>query len=72
MNDLISFQNEILKRLNSLISQMMPFLPQEHQAQVAAALERAKQVSIPEPMSVSRENLTFFRGAIFPSIERNR
>ncbi|XP_070503489.1 protein groucho isoform X1 [Chironomus tepperi] len=41
-------QTEIAKRLNALIGQIVPFLASEHQQQVAQAVERAKQVTMPE------------------------
>lgn len=41
-------QSEIAKRLNAIIAQILPFLSQEHQQQVAAAVERAKQVTMTE------------------------
>jgi hypothetical protein len=41
-------QTEIAKRLNAICAQIIPFLSQEHQQQVAAAVERAKQVTMPE------------------------
>lgn len=41
-------QTEIAKRLNAIIGQIMPYLSQEHQQQVAAAVERAKQVTMSE------------------------
>ncbi|XP_055375241.1 protein groucho isoform X3 [Condylostylus longicornis] len=41
-------QTEIAKRLNALISQLLPFLAAEHQQQVLQAVERAKQVTMPE------------------------
>lgn len=41
-------QTEIAKRLNGIIAQVLPFLAQEHQQQVASAVERAKQVTISE------------------------
>lgn len=41
-------QTEIAKRLNAIIAQILPFLSQEHQQQVASAVERAKQVTMPE------------------------
>ncbi|KAL3228066.1 hypothetical protein MRX96_003989 [Rhipicephalus microplus] len=41
-------QTEIAKRLNAIIAQILPFLSQEHQQQVAAAVERAKQVTMTE------------------------
>lgn len=42
------FQTEIAKRLNALISQLLPCLQGEHQQQVLQAVERAKQVTMPE------------------------
>ncbi|CAH0718175.1 unnamed protein product, partial [Brenthis ino] len=36
-------QTEIAKRLSAIIGQVLPFLAQEHQQQVASAVERAKQ-----------------------------
>ncbi|KAB1257330.1 Transducin-like enhancer protein 3, partial [Camelus dromedarius] len=39
---------EIAKRLNTILAQIMPFLSQEHQQQVAQAVERAKQVTVTE------------------------
>ncbi|XP_046599908.1 protein groucho isoform X2 [Neodiprion lecontei] len=41
-------QTEIAKRLNAIIVQILPFLSQEHQQQVATALERAKTVTMTE------------------------
>lgn len=41
-------QTEIAKRLNTLISQLLPFLQTDHQQQVLQAVERAKQVTMPE------------------------
>nr|XP_046913226.1 TLE family member 5-like isoform X2 [Dermatophagoides farinae] len=41
-------QTEIAKRLNTIIVQIMPYLSQEHQTQVATAVERAKQVTMSE------------------------
>ncbi|XP_077285343.1 protein groucho-like [Arctopsyche grandis] len=41
-------QTEIAKRLNAIIGQLLPFLAQEHQQQVASAVERAKQVTMTE------------------------
>uniref|UniRef100_UPI00358E4127 transducin-like enhancer protein 3 isoform X6 n=1 Tax=Myxine glutinosa TaxID=7769 RepID=UPI00358E4127 len=41
-------QTEIAKRLNAIIAQVIPFLSQEHQQQVAQAVERAKQVTMAE------------------------
>jgi len=42
------FQTEIAKRLNAIVVQILPFLSQEHQQQVASALDRAKQVTMTE------------------------
>lgn len=41
-------QTEIAKRLNAICAQIIPFLSQEHQQQVAQAVERAKQVTMAE------------------------
>ncbi|XP_028169550.1 protein groucho-like isoform X18 [Ostrinia furnacalis] len=41
-------QTEIAKRLNAIIAQVLPFLAQEHQQQVASAVDRAKQVTMSE------------------------
>lgn len=41
-------QTEIAKRLSAIIGQVLPFLAQEHQQQVASAVERAKQVTMTE------------------------
>uniref|UniRef100_A0A8C4FD43 TLE family member 3, transcriptional corepressor n=1 Tax=Dicentrarchus labrax TaxID=13489 RepID=A0A8C4FD43_DICLA len=41
-------KTEIAKRLNAILAQIMPFLSQEHQQQVAQAVERAKQVTMTE------------------------
>jgi len=41
-------QTEIAKRLSAILAQIMPFLAQEHQQQVATAVERAKQVTMTE------------------------
>uniref|UniRef100_A0A0K8SNJ1 Groucho/TLE N-terminal Q-rich domain-containing protein n=6 Tax=Lygus hesperus TaxID=30085 RepID=A0A0K8SNJ1_LYGHE len=41
-------QTEIGKRLNAIIAQILPFLSQEHQNQVASAVDRAKQVTMTE------------------------
>ncbi|GAA6221533.1 TLE family member 5 isoform X1 [Lates japonicus] len=40
-------QAEIVKRLNGICAQVLPYLSQEHQQQVLAAIERAKQVTPP-------------------------
>uniref|UniRef100_A0A8C6ZJ73 TLE family member 3, transcriptional corepressor n=1 Tax=Nothoprocta perdicaria TaxID=30464 RepID=A0A8C6ZJ73_NOTPE len=39
---------EFHKQLNTILAQIMPFLSQEHQQQVAQAVERAKQVTMTE------------------------
>ncbi|KYQ60267.1 Transducin-like enhancer protein 4 [Trachymyrmex zeteki] len=41
-------QTEISKRLSNIITQIIPFLSQEHQQQVAGALDRAKQITMTE------------------------
>lgn len=41
-------QTEIAKRLSAIIGQVLPFLAQEHQQQVASAVDRAKQVTMTE------------------------
>ena len=46
------FQSEIVKRLSAIVAQVLPFLSQEHQQQVATAVERAKQVTMSELNSV--------------------
>ena len=38
-------QTEIAKRLSAICAQLVPYLSQEHQQQVSAAIERAKQVT---------------------------
>jgi len=40
------FQGEIVKRLSTIIGQILPFLSQEHQQQIANTVERAKQVTV--------------------------
>merc|ERR1719350_511465 len=45
-------QTEIVKRLSAIVGQVLPFLSQEHQQQVATAMERAKQVTMAELNSV--------------------
>ncbi|XP_004555033.1 TLE family member 5 isoform X2 [Oreochromis niloticus] len=48
-------QAEIVKRLNGICAQVLPYLSQEHQQQVLAAIERAKQVTPPEMNSIIRQ-----------------
>uniref|UniRef100_A0A3P8N994 Groucho/TLE N-terminal Q-rich domain-containing protein n=1 Tax=Astatotilapia calliptera TaxID=8154 RepID=A0A3P8N994_ASTCA len=50
-------QAEIVKRLNGICAQVLPYLSQEHQQQVLAAIERAKQVTPPEMNSIIRQQL---------------
>ncbi|XP_053157832.1 transducin-like enhancer protein 2 isoform X5 [Hemicordylus capensis] len=50
-------QAEIVKRLNAICSQIIPFLTQEHQQQVLQAMERAKQVTMGELNSVIGQQL---------------
>ncbi|KAG8519130.1 TLE family member 5, partial [Galemys pyrenaicus] len=51
------FQAEIVKRLNGICAQVLPYLSQEHQQQVLGAIERAKQVTAPELNSIIRQQL---------------
>ncbi|XP_071005347.1 TLE family member 5-like isoform X4 [Oncorhynchus clarkii lewisi] len=46
---------EIVKRLNGICAQVLPYLSQEHQQQVLGAIERAKQVTPPEMNSIIRQ-----------------
>ncbi|XP_069820540.1 TLE family member 5 isoform X1 [Dendropsophus ebraccatus] len=50
-------QAEIVKRLNGICAQVLPYLSQEHQQQVLGAIERAKQVTAPELNSIIRQQL---------------
>uniref|UniRef100_A0A9J7WZY9 TLE family member 5, transcriptional modulator n=2 Tax=Cyprinus carpio TaxID=7962 RepID=A0A9J7WZY9_CYPCA len=52
-----SLQAEIVKRLNGICAQVLPYLSQEHQQQVLGAIERAKQVTPPEMNSIIRQQL---------------
>ncbi|KAM9675204.1 transducin-like enhancer protein 1 isoform 8-T8 [Dama dama] len=49
-------QTEIAKRLNTICAQVIPFLSQEHQQQVAQAVERAKQVTMAELNAIIGSN----------------
>lgn len=49
----VLFQTEISKRLNAIIVQILPFLSQEHQQQVASAVDRAKQITMSELQSMT-------------------
>ncbi|MEQ2248446.1 TLE member 5 [Ilyodon furcidens] len=53
----ILLKAEIVKRLNGICAQVLPYLSQEHQQQVLAAIERAKQVTPPEMNSIIRQQL---------------
>lgn len=50
-------QAEVVKRLNGICAQVLPYLSQEHQQQVMGAIERAKQVTPPEMNSIIRQQL---------------
>uniref|UniRef100_A0A4W6G3X7 Groucho/TLE N-terminal Q-rich domain-containing protein n=1 Tax=Lates calcarifer TaxID=8187 RepID=A0A4W6G3X7_LATCA len=54
---MVSEAAEIVKRLNGICAQVLPYLSQEHQQQVLAAIERAKQVTPPEMNSIIRQQL---------------
>ncbi|XP_067874298.1 transducin-like enhancer protein 3 isoform X18 [Heterodontus francisci] len=64
-------QTEIAKRLNTILAQIMPFLSQEHQQQVAQAVERAKQVTMTELNSIigvrGVPNLPLTNNSVSPS-----
>jgi groucho len=45
-------QTEIAKRLSAICAQLVPYLSQEHQQQVSAAIERAKQVTVTDLNSI--------------------
>ena len=53
-------QTEIVKRMSAIIGQVLPFLSQEHQQQVATAVERAKQVTMSDLNSVVGVSFQFF------------
>ncbi|XP_050185683.1 transducin-like enhancer protein 4 isoform X7 [Myiozetetes cayanensis] len=48
---------EIVKRLNAICAQVIPFLSQEHQQQVVQAVERAKQVTMAELNAIIGQQL---------------
>uniref|UniRef100_A0A671NHD7 Protein groucho-2 n=1 Tax=Sinocyclocheilus anshuiensis TaxID=1608454 RepID=A0A671NHD7_9TELE len=48
IKDEFQFLQAQYHRLNAILAQIMPFLSQEHQQQVAQAVERAKQVTMTE------------------------
>ncbi|XP_065889415.1 transducin-like enhancer protein 1 isoform X2 [Dysidea avara] len=58
-------QIEIARRLNEICAQVIPFLSSEHQQQVAAAVERAKQVTMSELNAIMNQNA--FPGGHIPS-----
>ena len=60
------FQTEIVKRLSAIVGQVLPFLSQEHQQQVATAVERAKQVTMAELNSVI--GVSFFQFSFILSL----
>uniref|UniRef100_A0A8C3K4T4 TLE family member 5, transcriptional modulator n=1 Tax=Calidris pygmaea TaxID=425635 RepID=A0A8C3K4T4_9CHAR len=60
-------QAEIVKRLNGICAQVLPYLSQEHQQQVLGAIERAKQVTAPELNSIIR-----VRDACLVWVQRDR
>ncbi|EDV26271.1 uncharacterized protein TRIADDRAFT_49955 [Trichoplax adhaerens] len=45
-------QSEVAKRLSGICAQIIPYLSQEHQQQVANAIERAKQVTVTDLNSI--------------------
>ncbi|VVD04233.1 unnamed protein product [Leptidea sinapis] len=60
-------QTEIAKRLSGIIGQVLPFLAQEHQQQVASAVERAKQIHASGlPHGVGAGALLGAGGLLFP------
>ncbi|XP_061458060.1 transducin-like enhancer protein 2 isoform X2 [Rhineura floridana] len=50
-------QAEIVKRLNAICAQIIPFLTQEHQQQVLQAMDRAKQVTMGELNNIIGQQL---------------
>ncbi|XP_003726733.1 transducin-like enhancer protein 4 isoform X1 [Strongylocentrotus purpuratus] len=62
-------QTEIAKRLNAICAQIIPFLSQEHQQQVAAAVERAKQVTMTELNAIIGQQSAFPHFS--PNVESN-
>ncbi|UXI16103.1 Collagen type IV alpha-3-binding protein [Sarcoptes scabiei] len=57
LNVEIHKQMEIAKRLNAIIVQILPYLSQEHQTQVAAAVERAKQITMSELSTILSQGI---------------
>ncbi|KAA0198795.1 Amino-terminal enhancer of split [Fasciolopsis buskii] len=60
-------QMEIAKRLSAILVQVIPFLSQEHQSQVAAAVERAKQVTLSELSSLIMPQQEDLKANKFPN-----
>lgn len=54
-------QTEICKRLNAIIVQMIPLLTQDHQQQVATAVERAKQITVSELNTIIGQQRPFLQ-----------
>lgn len=54
-------QTEICKRLNQIILQMIPLLTQDHQQQVATAVERAKQITVSELNTIIGQQRPFLQ-----------
>nr|CAD7430811.1 unnamed protein product [Timema monikensis] len=63
---------EIAKRLNAIIAQVLPFLGQEHQQQVATAVERAKQVTMTELNAIIGVSCTSIRLSVSESRDKGR
>lgn len=49
---ILLLQIEISKRLSAIITQILPFLSQEHQQQVATAVERTKNITVADVVSI--------------------
>lgn len=60
-------QTEIAKRLTALITQLLPFLQLEHQQQVVQAVDRAKQVTMPELNAIIGVSADFYMPSIYLS-----
>ncbi|XP_047279776.1 transducin-like enhancer protein 4 isoform X25 [Homo sapiens] len=66
-------QAEIVKRLNAICAQVIPFLSQEHQQQVVQAVERAKQVTMAELNAIigEKKNKSDTPGSLKSNIGRH-
>ena len=62
-------QTEIAKRLNAICAQVIPFLSQEHQQQVAAAVERAKQVTTSELHAIIGVRMYIKRASVITQVK---